>query len=109
MKTNRIPYCAARDLEIKLHQLESKVRSAAQQVMSARLEEQIKSAVQLNSNWAFIVHVVDMPNQLVNIGRAKLSLIKATRHCVDKPILILAYDDGCIVSRCTVPKVNEPV
>ena len=108
LETNAIPYLVSLDVERRTKTLESSIRSLAQEGLYRSMQTQMEEAVAESQSRRFLVHVLRMPRELLSIGGAKLSLIKATRHCASKPLLVLALDDeGCIVARCTVPKVGS--
>ncbi len=66
----------------------------------------MEEAVAESQSRRFLVHALRMPRELLSIGGAKLSLIKAARHCASKPLLILVFDDeGCNVAGCTTSRI----
>lgn len=89
----------------QLEKLESLVRQGAQEALARIMQRQVEVAVCNAGPASFVVACLSIPLEMLEIGRAKLSLIKATRHCSSKPILVLALDDGCLIGRCTVPEV----
>lgn len=106
LDSDDIPLVASQQLSNRLQKLESIVRQAAQESLAKMMQHQVEVAVVDAGPASFVVASLSIPSELLEIGRAKLSLIKATRHCTSKPILVLAVDDGCLVGRCTVPQVS---
>lgn len=69
------------------------------------MHEQVELAVKSADNQGFVIVPLDIPAEIFEIGGAKLSLIKATRHCPDKPVFVFAWDGDHLVGRCAVPQV----
>ena len=79
-----------------------------QQVQAALLDRGAGGERAARHHHHHLVHALQIPRSLLVVGGAKLSLIKATRHCVDRPALVLAVDEsGFVVARCTVPQVTH--
>lgn len=68
---------------------------------------QVEQAVDADPYKTFVVVPLTFPSELLDMARAKLSLIKATRHVKDKPILVIALDGGFLIGRFVVPEVND--
>ena len=67
----------------------------------------MEQAVDADPYKTFVVVSLAIPSELLDMARAKLSLIKATRHVKDKPVLVLALDGGFLVGRFVVPEVGH--
>lgn len=100
-----IPVVASRQMISRLDKIESRIRASAQEALARTMQEQVESAVREAETRGFVVAALDIPAEILEIGGAKLSLIKATRHCSDKPVLVLAWDGEYLVGRCAVPQV----
>ena len=99
---------ASKELLSRLEKLESLVRKTVQEALARMMQHQVEVAVSdAGPTSPFVIARLSIPADMLAIGRAKLSLIKATRHCANKPILVLAVEDGCLVGRCTVPEVTS--
>lgn len=105
LESDDIPLVARTQLDNQLEKLESLVRQGAQEALARIMQRQVEVAVDNAGPASFVVACLSIPSEMLEIGRAKLSLIKATRHCTTKPILVMAWDDGCLIGRCTVPEV----
>jgi hypothetical protein len=105
INNEEIPLLVCKELSIRLSKMESYVRQGAQEALARMMQHQVELAVSDAGPASFVIVYLSIPPEMLEIGRAKLSLIKATRHCPHKPILVLALDDGCLIGRCTVPKV----
>lgn len=106
MDSELIPIVWSKRMLNRLEKLESQLRSAAQVAVAATMQQQVASALERFEGESFVVVALSVPPEMLEIGRAKLSLIKATRHCQNKPILVLAWDDGHLAGRCSVPQVS---
>lgn len=105
IESDDIPLVAGKQLLVGLEKLESLVRLAAQESLARIMQHQVEVAVTDAGPASFVIACLSIPPDMLEIGRAKLSLIKATRHCPSKPILVLAVDEGHLIGRCTVPQV----
>ena len=105
ISSDDVPLTVNKELSARLEKLESYVRQATQETLARLMQHQVESAVSDAGPAPFVIVYLSIPHEMLDIGRAKLSLIKATRHCPHKPILVLASDDGCLIGRCTVPQV----
>ena len=100
-----MPLIVCKELSVRLEKLESYLRQVAQETLARTMQRQVELAVKDAGPASFVIVDLSIPPEMLEIGRAKLSLIKATRHCPYKPILVLAADEGCLIGRCTVPQV----
>ena len=103
VESSAIPFVRERQLQTRMARLESHIRLSVQDALSRIMKHQVEAA---NRDGPFVTLFLSIPAALVDIGGAKLSLIKATRHCPDKPIMVLAQEDDGLVGRCTVPEVS---
>ena len=104
MEDSAIPLNEFRRFQSRLEKLESVIRAAAQKSLAILMQRQVERAV--CDSGPTVALALSIPTDLLEIGGAKLSLIKATRHCPSKPILVVAYDGRDLVGRCTVPQVR---
>lgn len=100
-----VPVVVAKQLGVRLEKLESFIRQVAQETLARMMQRQVETAISDAGPASFVIVNLSIPAGVLEVGRAKLSLIKATRHCPHKPILVLAWDEGCLIGRCTVPQV----
>lgn len=103
-----IPLESARQFGTRLEKLESVIRAGAQKVLATMMQEQVEEIVR-NGTEPFVVLALSIPPELLDIGRAKLSLIKATRHSPKKPILVLAWDGKELIGRCSILPVTNHI
>ena len=96
----------SKQLQNRSEKLQSLIRSSAQEALSQSMRQQIESSLKDDPSKSFLVVALALPADLLDIGGAKLSLIKATRYCKDKPVAVLAVDGGFIVGRFVVPEVS---
>ncbi|KAI9551853.1 hypothetical protein GHT06_022189 [Daphnia sinensis] len=99
-----LPVVVSKQLAVRLEKLESFIRQIAQETLARMMQRQVEVAISDAGPASFVIAYLSIPAEVLEIGRAKLSLIKATRHCPHKPILVLAWDEGCLIGRCTVPQ-----
>lgn len=50
----------------------------------------------------YLVHYISS-----SVLMEEVPLQKATKHCTDRPILVIAKADGIVKARCCVPKVTN--
>ncbi|XP_059353171.1 alanine--tRNA ligase, mitochondrial-like isoform X2 [Daphnia carinata] len=104
INSDDLPVVVTKQLAVRLEKLESFIRQVAQETLARMMHRQVETAISDAGPASFVIVCLSIPPDMLEIGRAKLSLIKATRHCPSKPILVLAWDDGCLIGRCTVPQ-----
>lgn len=105
INSDDLPVVVIKQLAVRLEKLESFIRQVAQETLARMMHRQVEAAISDAGPASFVIVYLSIPAEVLEIGRAKLSLIKATRHCPHKPILVLAWDEGCLIGRCTVPQV----
>lgn len=98
-----IPLASSRELNVRLEKMESLIRATAQKMFAVSMQDQVEQNVK-TAKEPFIVLALSVSDDLLDVGGAKLSLIKATRYCPSKPILVLALDGKELVARCAVPQ-----
>lgn len=104
INSDDLPVVVIKQLAVRLEKLESFIRQVAQETLARMMHRQVEAAISDAGPASFVIVYLSIPAEVLEIGRAKLSLIKATRHCPHKPILVLAWDEGCLIGRCTVPQ-----
>lgn len=106
VSSSAIPFGTSKELGARADKLESLLRSSVQESLADSMRQQVECAVDADPYKTFVVVALSIPSELLDMARAKLSLIKATRHVKDKPILVLAIDGGFLVGRFVVPEAS---